>query len=96
MGAQERTPLASSPLPSPVHMVDSNMRGRWPVAIFLLACRKSSRTPRTRYALSAAEWLPAYISSNHLIAGATSPRSLSVNLLISRVGGGDISTHRRA
>jgi len=72
------------------------MRGRVLVAIFALACRKSSRTPRASYALHAAQWLHAYISHRHRISVHTCTRYQPMNPLLSRVGGGDISTHRRA
>jgi len=72
------------------------MRGRLPIAIFVLACRKSPRTPRTSYALHAAWWPYGYISYYHPIAGHTPNSYGFVTLLVSRVGGGDISTHRRA
>jgi len=48
--------------PSPVHMLDSNTWARLPIAVFILACRKSSQTLRFSYALLVAlSWL-AYMS----------------------------------
>ena len=96
MRASESHSLGIPSSPSPVHMVDLTMRGRLPVAVFILTCRKSSQTPRASYALHSAGWRHGYISPRHPIATHTSACYLSVNLLISRVGGGDISTHRRA
>ena len=96
MGALGSHSLGIPPSPSPVHMMDLTMRGRLPVAVFTLACRTSSQTPRASYALHSAGWQHGYISPRHPIAAHTSAYYLSVNLLVSRVGGGDISTHRRA
>ena len=96
MRASESHSLGIPPSPSPVHMVDSSMRRRWPVAIFLLACRKSSQMQRPGYALNIAGWPCGYISHHHPIAAHTSACYRSMNPLVSRVGDGDISTHRRA
>ncbi len=55
MGASGSHSLGIPPSPSPVHMLDSNTRVRSPVAVFILACRKSSRTLRDSYALHVAQ-----------------------------------------
>ena len=47
--------------PSPVHMPDSNALVRLPVAVFILAFRKSMQTPRASYALHAVLKLPSYM-----------------------------------
>jgi len=42
-------------------MSDSNALVRLPVAVFVLAFRKSMQTPRASYALHAAPKLPTYL-----------------------------------
>ena len=81
--------------PSPVHMPDSNALVRLPVAVFALACRKSMQASRSSYALSE-DSLPAALHVRQAFGGGAylSPPQPACHL-ISRVGGGDISAHRR-
>jgi hypothetical protein len=51
--------------PSPVHMLDSIARARLPVAVFILAFRKSSQISRPSCALSVMPCWSAYISGQH-------------------------------
>ncbi|SIT79200.1 hypothetical protein SAMN04487768_0185 [Burkholderia sp. b13] len=56
------TPLASVQT-FPSSHVGLNAWARLPVAVFILACRKSSRTPRSSCALPVVPCRPAYLSS---------------------------------
>ena len=67
------TPLASVQA-FPSSHAGLNTRARLPIAVFLLAFRKSSRTPRSSYALSVAPCRSAYVSAQH-----SWDRSLHVN-----------------
>ena len=58
----EHTPLASVQA-FPSSHAGLNTRARLPIAVFILAFRKSSRTPRSSYALSVAPCRSAYISA---------------------------------
>jgi hypothetical protein len=53
--------LGISDGPSPVHMSDSNVLVRLPVAVFTLACRKSMRSSRSNYALPEKPCPPRYL-----------------------------------
>jgi hypothetical protein len=57
--------LGISDGPSPVHMSDSNVLVRLPVAVFTLACRKSMRSSRSSYALPEKPCPSPYICDEH-------------------------------
>ena len=81
--------------PSPVHMPDSNVLVRLPVAVFTLACRKSMQTPRSSYALPEEPCPPPYMYGGHSEGEALYVlRPRSACHLLSRVGDGDISALR--
>ncbi len=65
----EHTPLASVQA-FPSSHAGLNTRARLPIAVFILAFRKSSRTPRSSYALSVAPCCTAYLSVQHSWAGS--------------------------
>src|SRR5438094_1135282 len=58
------TPLASVQA-FPSSHAGLNTRARLPIAVFILAFRKSSRTPRNSYALSVSPCWAAYLSTQH-------------------------------
>jgi len=58
------TPL-SSVQAFPSSHAGLSTRARLPIAIFVLAFRKSSRTPRPSYALSVVPCSAAYLSAQH-------------------------------
>jgi hypothetical protein len=60
----EHTPLASVQA-FPSSHAGLNTRARLPIAVFILAFRKSSRTPRSSYALSVSPCWSAYLSIQH-------------------------------
>ena len=82
--------------PSPVHMPDSDIVVRLPVAVFILACRKSIRTPHPSYCTRCDSCALLTLYRTHSRTGTLEIcRSLFVYPLLSRVGGGHRSAHRR-
>ena len=63
------TPLASVQA-FPSSHAGLNTRARLPIAVFILAFRKSSRIPRSSYALSLASCRTAYLSVQHSWSGS--------------------------
>lgn len=49
-------PVSQTSLAEVFTVVNTTVWARLPVAVFLLACRKSSRTPQSSYALPVVPW----------------------------------------
>ena len=80
--------------PSPVHMSDSNASVRLPVAVFILACRKSVQTPCDSYAHRTVPSRCHTYTTTHRALVPSCHHHASALHLLSRVGAGDISAHR--
>ena len=78
-------------MPSLVHMLDFRALGRLPVAVLVLASRKSMPMPWPGCILSMAPWGRATFPATFGCRRHTSPAPSSAFRLLSRVGEGDIS-----
>ena len=78
-------------MPSLVLMLDFRARGRLPVAVLVLASRKSMPMPWPGCILSMAPWGRATFPATFGCRRHTSPAPSSAFRLLSRVGEGDIS-----
>ena len=87
------TPL-SSVQAFPSSHAGLNTRARLPIAVFILACRKSSRVVWSSHALSKPPAGSRSCRSCFVDSAPTCGRLIPASCLLSRVGRGDISTLR--